>query len=751
MAYNTEKKEVQKQPVIEVHKEYFEGMYVRCIYSSERYGVSIAVYRGSSGELCTVTGNMLPTTRNVKYIFCGKWVENPNYGTQFKSESHDVKIGNDKDNIVAYLSSGIIKGIGKKLAKNIVDKYGLETLTIMDNDIYALSHVKGVSVKKIDKIKDSYRENRMSQECVIALGKFGISPKLAVKVYQKFKENALDIIREKPYMLALISGITFPMADGIAQKTAEYERNYERFKICATYVLLNNENNAFKDIIGQRPAGSIGMDKDDFGKVMLTLLKFKDIDGTYILEQTIRMINDRQLVYKKTEDGCFIFLTGMYRIEEATASHIFRIASKKEDIKENLDELIEKAERELGITLCDEQKMAVKTAMTTNLSIIIGPPGTGKTTTIQVISKLYKWIFKGKRVFLAPSGKAASRIRESAHETAMTVHAGASIGTEIICDLVDEEIKIENSLVVVDEMSMLDARTAYQLFSSIDENCRVVLCGDDEQLPSVGAGAVLRDLIDSHCITVTVLSHIFRQGKDTNIYTNSMKIRHGDANLSFGEDFQLIECNETKKMENLMVEEYLRRVKEFGIENVMMITPFRDHDAGVMVLNEKVQKVYNPGSTLRREIKYGNDVYRVGDVVMQLKNDNELDIANGDIGIVQDITLEDDEYEMFVKFTEGEKIYTKANLDEITLAYAYTVHKSQGSEAKCVITCLHSMHSVMLKRNMFYTAVTRAKENVIIFGQKKAITDAINNEDKSKRNTSLKMHLKTKFGELMPL
>ena len=733
------------------NREYFEGIYVRCIYSSEKHGVSIAIYRGNDGGSYTITGNMLPTTKNVKYVFSGKWVENQKYGTQFKAESHEVKVGNDKDNIIAYLSSGIIKGIGKKLAGKIVDKFGDKTLEIMDNDIYALTHVQGVSVKKVDKIKDSYRENGMSQECVITLGKYGISPKLAVKAYQRFKENTMQIIKEKPYMLSVVSGITFPVADGIAEKTEEYERNYERFKMCATYVLLNNENNMFKDIIGQRPAGSIGMDKDDFGKVMLSLLRFKNVNGSFILEQTIRMINDRQLVYKKTEDGCFIFLAGMYRIEEATAAHILRIASKKEEITENLDALIEKAEKVLKISLCKEQKEAVVKAMTSNLSLIIGPPGTGKTTTIKVISLLYRWIFKGQRIFLAPSGKAASRIRETTNETAMTVHSGAGIGTDLICDLIDEEIKMQDSLVVVDEMSMLDARTAYQLFASIDESCKVVLCGDDEQLPSVGAGAVLRDLIDSHVINVTELSIIYRQGAGSNIYQNSLKIRKGESDLIYGSDFRLIECNETKKMEEEMVRKYLEKIKEFGISNVMMISPFRDHDAGVYVLNEKVQQEYNPVAAASKEVKYGSNIFRIGDVVMQLKNDTENNVVNGDIGMIVSIDFDEDDYEMRVQFIDSIKVYNKTNIEELILAYAYTVHKSQGSEAKCVITCLHMMHSLMLKRNMFYTAVTRAKEEVIIFGQEKAIIQAINTQDKSKRNTSLKMHLRTKFGELMPL
>lgn len=726
-----------------IEKQVPEGIFYKAIYSNEKYGTSIALYKAKDDSIFTVTGVMLPTVKNVCYHFNGEWVNNQKYGIQFKASDYSEIVNSDRDSIISYLSSGIIKGIGKVTAARIYDRFGERTMEVFDTDIESLRGIRGITEKKLIKIKESYMENRMAQDVVLTLAKYGIHAKTATKAYTYFKEETKDVIATKSYLLCLIPGITFEVADRISPRDREYEFDYERFKMCARYVLLRNESGFFANITNNFTSGSIGMDKDEFGLVMFRLLRFKDLSKDFVLEKTIQMIKEGELCYKKIDSGNVLMLPGLYNIENAIADDLIRL-NRKKNFYSDLDKWIEEAEVYFKIVLSAEQKLAVKSCFQNKLSLIIGPPGTGKTTTIKVIAYIYKRAVSNNMVFLAPSGKAASRIKETTGETAYTVHSGCEIGTEIINDLAQESIKFSNLLVVVDEMSMLDARTAYQLFSSIGSDCTVVLSGDDEQLQSVGAGAVLRDIIDSDVITKTYLNMVYRQGNDTNIYLNAFKMRSGNTDLTYGGDFQFVEIHDTEAMQNAMLQTYINKVAQYGIENVMLISPFKEHAAGVKILNELAQAYVNAPSPSRKEVKALGGIFRIGDRVMQLKNDSETGVVNGDVGVISYITDDGDDYVLTVDYADQKKEYNKSNIEELTLAYASTVHKSQGSEAKCVITCIHSMHSRMLKRNIIYTAITRAKEEVIIFGEMAAMNRAILTQDKEKRYTALKNLLQAK-------
>lgn len=730
-----------------------EGIFCREIYHNEQYGTTIARYKDKQGYEFTVTGVMLPISKNITYRFSGEWVFHAKYGEQYKAESYEEVIGNDKESLITYLSSGIIQGIGKVTAERIVKHFGNRTLEILDNDIHRLMEIKGISEKKINNIKESYKKSRQARDIILTLGKYGISPKIAMEVFQKYKGNSMDIIKNKPYRLSSISGISFTVADSMAEKTAEYECDPERFNSCAWYVLLANENNSFRNIIGNRPGGSLGMDKDDFGKVMYKLLRYKNINEQYILSNTIRMIKEGSLIYRKADGKCLLFLPGIYRIESETANHIYRLATVKTKDITDIEKLIEDAQRFYKISLSPEQREAIRKAFTNNLSMIIGPPGTGKTTLIKCISYIYKKKYRNSLQFVAPSGMAASRIKETTQENASTVHRTLGIGTETLMDVAhgNEEYIIRDCLLDVDEMSMMDSRTAYRMFSAIKSDCKVVICGDDEQLQSVSAGAVLRDMIDSGVIPTTYLKYVYRQSSEKANYTNSFLIRDGNANLHYDDTFRFVEIDDPQKMEDEMIRLYLEKIKEYGIKNVMLISPFKEHSAGVKNLNNRIQSMLNPLKGGAQEVKGASGIIlRVGDEVMNLKNGSDDNpVVNGEIGTVEFISISGDDFKVAVKFSDSEKEYTKENIKDLTLAYAYTVHKAQGSEAKCVITCIHQMHSVMLKRNIYYTAITRARDEVITFGQKAAMQKAIITEDKSKRNTFLKTLLKMKFGEFV--
>lgn len=736
--------------MMEMGKETVEGIFSREIYGNSQYGTTIALYKNKTGNEFTVTGTLLPTGKNITYHFEGEWVNHTKYGKQFKAESFNENIGDDKESIIAYLSSGLIPGVGKVLASKIVARFGKLTMEVMDCDIDRLSEVKGISVKKLEGIKKSYKQNRQAQDVILKLGKYGISPKLAMEVFQIYKDKSMDVIEHQSYKLSIIPGIPFALADSISDKTERYELDHDRFCFCARYVLMANERNSFRNIIGDRPNGSLGMDKDDFGRVLYHLLYYKSINTKYILDKSIQLIKEKNVVYRNVDGKSLFYLPGIYRIELETANHMYRLATEDVDMIPDLEKYINDAEMLFKIDLSDEQREAIKKAFNHNLSVVIGPPGTGKTLLIRMISYIYKRIFGKKMYFVAPSGRAASRIKETTGEDAATVHSALGIGTEILTDTISiEEYVIRDCLLVVDEMSMIDTRTAYRLFASIQSDCRIVICGDDEQLPSVGAGAVLRDIIDSRVLPMTYLQRVYRQSNDKSNYINSFLVRAGKTDLYYDNTFRFIEEDDPKQMENGMIQMYLEKVREYGVKNVMLISPFKEHDAGVKALNDRIQNIINPPALNRKEVNAAGAVIRIGDEVMNLKNDKENNVVNGEIGTVCFIRFDDSGFAVGVKFPDSEKEYTKDNINELTLAYAYTVHKAQGSEARCVITCIHKMHTVMLKRNIYYTAITRARDEVITYGQKSAMKQAIMTGDKSQRNTLLKILLRMRFGEFV--
>lgn len=723
------------------------GKYNRTIYQSASYGVSIALYDTKSGAI-VVTGAMLPTAKNLSYEFTGSHLVHPKYGKQFKAISFTEYIDNTEAAIIEYLSSGVIKGIGKKTATKIVARFGTDTIKVLEESIDVLRQIPGISEKKFEKIKETFEAAKASRESMLLLAKYGISQKLAAKAYKMFQSDTPKIIAETPYLLCFVPGITFPVADSIGEhKEESYETSYERFKCCARYCLYQNEQNGLKPYIGDRTAGSIGMDKNDFGKAMLSLLYRKKISGEFICNNTIRMIKEGELIYRTLEDGSqLLALPGMYALEKSIAENVYRLC-KNTPAKADLRCLLAEAEKQTGVTLGAMQRKAVLNVFSNGLSIICGPPGSGKTTTIKVIAYIYKKLYKGEIHFLAPTGKAAARIKESSGYEASTIHSAISIGTDLINEPVEKEVIFEDCLLCVDELSMLDVRVASQLFQSIGDGVITVLCGDPDQLQSVGAGSVLRDLIGSNNVPVTKLDTVYRQAKGGQIYENTDRIRKGNAQMLEGGEFNFHEFSDTEAMEDYLVKLYLEKIDEFGIENVMLISPFREHNAGVNALNRRIHEILSPIGVNDTIFEYGSTYFRKGDLVMQLKNTAE-GVVNGDIGMVSGIGKKDGEDCLYVTFADGITLsYTKDNIEDIALAYCYTVHKSQGSEAKCVITSCHSMHSVMLKRNNIYTAITRAKAEVHICGERRAFERAVHTEDKGMRHTFLCSLLKKQFGD----
>lgn len=738
--------------------EKISGKLKNIIWSHPEKGVCIAVYQGK-GTPFTVIGAYLPASKRATFTFEGEWVNSPKYGLQFKASYFEEYIGTDKDSIADYLGSGKIKGIGKTTAQKIVEYFGENTLEILDDDFMRITEVKGISKKKAERIRDAYFSTRAARHLIMEFGKHGLGAGYALKAYEIYGKYAEKYLTEAPYKLSAISGVSFTMADALGPKTEEYERNPERFLYATNFVLKENENGKWSQNFENEPAGSTAMKRQDLESILLTLLRQSTLTVTDIHTQLSDFIEKGVFININVGNDILIQKVGMYQLENKIAERLKILSGTLAFSLDEIQRAISLAEEELGISLCEEQKEAVTKAFTNSLSLIVGPPGTGKTTVIQVISYVYNYLYPHKdEIFVAPSGKAASRMRESTGKVAHTIHSYFHLPASNISAPLPIEMMQENALIVIDEVSMLDAGCACQLFSSIGKNCIVVLCGDDEQLPSVSAGAVLRDIIESNALPVTVLRRVYRQTQGFTPYENAMRIRGGNDNLTFDDDFRMHECEILQDCEDAMIIDYQHFVEEYGLDNVMMLSPFKKNAAGVFQLNKRVQAIINPPDNAKKEYKTGDTLLRVGDIVLNLKNTTNMagePIVNGDVGKL--LSIEEDEdgcVFLRVKYAHDDgdiyMIYSEKEAKYLTLGYAFTIHKAQGSQAKVVLVCTHMSHYVMLKRNVYYTAITRAKSKVVTYGQKKAIKLAINTVDTARRRTTLKTQIQDIF-DIHPL
>ena len=713
--------------------------YQKSYNPEDGYTINICEMNGSK---VTIKGYFLPSENRLLYKYTGTWVESIKYGKQFKAETFKEEIKNDRESICEYLSCGVIKGIGIKTAINIYDMFGTNTLNILDKEPDELLKVKGITKGKLEKITISYQENKYMKAVLELLLPYDIPAKQCFKIYDKFKMNSTKIIKETPYRLLEVSGIGFRTADTIAAAKKLPKDSKERFCACAKYVLQKNEAN-----------GNTCIEENAFGFKMKKALNTPLLNGKRINERTIDMIREKKLIYKKIIKNVngmnvkkgYIFLPTTYNVECEIAQEICRIKNEPIEIIENVDRLIADAERDLRIKLDDEQKKAVKESLISSICVITGGPGTGKTTIIRVIAYIYKKVYPMyPLIFLAPTGKAARRIKESTGYRSSTVHSFLHIREEGISE--EDEEEIYNSLVGCDEFSMMDIWVTLKLVKAVREGNRLILIGDANQLPSVGAGAVLRDVINSNAVKVIRLKKLYRQNANSKIKSNCEKISLGRTDIEEGSDFHIYEVTDLEKIQNLMVENYIKSVNKYGIQNVMCLCPYKKYKAGVFEMNTEIQNRINPHKNGELEVKKNGMYFRENDIVMQLKNENV--VSNGDVGIIRHISNTNDALEVYVEFYNDETVkYKSDDLDKLTLAYAITIHKSQGSEVAKVITCLTKDHITMIKRNLPYTDFSRAVEEVDFYGSREALEEAIRNDDTEKRDTILWYSLKVNDGQ----
>ena len=679
-------------------------------------GVVKAVYKTESGEvLCK--GLALPQNKHLTYAFTGRY-EKDEYGLCFVVTDHMVITFDD---ILSFLKSGTIKGIGKKTAVKIYNEFKDDSLDVIENEPNKLTKIEGISSKKADNINKEYKRSKNDHLFIGYLNNFGICAKYVPMIKKLLKDTygtgSFDTFKENPYIICNIPQLSFEEADAIAKKEGVNLSTYDRFIACAMYVLRKNEK-----------SGNTGMEVQDFGRRLLRILGEENFSKKEINKNINRLVKKGIVKVYNLKGEQFVFLSSVVVIEETTAKNILRVLNDKRNTLPY--------EMPFNITIDDVQEKAVRSALDNPLSIITGSPGTGKTTIIKVINQLYEYLYpKNERIFLAPTGKAARKIEEATGQKAKTAHSFLRLfeGRDD-----KEDVKINDALVVVDEFSMCDSLLAYHLFNAIRDNCTVVIVGDKDQLPSVGAGAVLSDMIESGIIPTVSLTHIYRQDDTSSIYLNAQKVNNGKGDFIVDNAFHMTQCNSLETAKNEMIEEYLRMVGKYGVENTMCLCPYKENTAGVKQMNKFLQHMVNNNTEY---VEGNNECFRVGDPVMYLKNTK--DASNGDIGVVTELS------ENSVNIKINNKDVKIDDFSLITLCYAMSVHKAQGSESDGVIFTLMEDHSAFLYRKIPYVAISRAKKEFSLFCQKEAIAKALNNKGEVKRITLLEYFLKYNSGQFV--
>ena len=674
----------------------------------------------------TAVGYHLVSTNVVEAELDGNW-EQSKHGLQLSVTTCKQIVPTDQAGVLAYLSSGIIKGVGPEIAKAIVAKFGDKTMEILDQNPQQLLSIRGIARTKLKTIVASYEETKALSDLMIYLAPFGVSMKKAAMIKEEFGDQSLQIVKTDPFQLCRIKGFGFMTVDSIARKTKVSLKHPMRYAGAINYVLDE-----------ARVSGHLFLSVDETVGRCYDLLN-SDCEAEVVSEGEIRQaISNERLESRIYVEGTRVYLSYERMCEVKAAKRIVSMILQ-EDFEEiyDLDEKIDQAEQTLKQKLAPSQRKAVKLCLSHPISIMTGGPGSGKTTTLRFILDIYKKEYPSNEILLAaPTGRASRRMAEQTGMFASTLHSALGLITDEESPLNDTEL-LPADLIVVDEFSMVDMRLAYILLERIKPGAQLLIVGDADQLPSVGAGNVLREMIRSEKVPTAVLDTIFRQASNSRIIVNAHAINHNDTHLQYGDDFQMLEVQNAEDAAQLVVKNYLQEVSQHGLENVQILSPFRKRGAVASnALNETIRDLVNPASKRKMELKCGSRVFRVGDRIMQTANRNG--VSNGDVGLITGMVKVDDEVFVDIRLLDGRELrYSKDMMEDVEFSYCLTIHKSQGQEYPVIIVPLLKEHYIMLRRNLLYTAVTRAKAKVILIGQRQAVYIAIHKCDVGQRNTVL--------------
>ena len=681
----------------------------------------------------------------------GDYTDHPTYGKQFKVESFEEKAPEDEEAIERYLGSGAIRGIGLALAARIVRRFKADTFRIIEEEPERLAEVKGISERKAMEIADQVNEKRDLRQAMIFLQQYGITMNLAVKVYQQYGQEVYGIIRENPYRLADdIEGVGFRTADEIAVRVGIRMDSDFRIRSGILYVLLQASTE-----------GHTYLPEEELTRRTGQLL---EVGEEQIEKQYMDLAIERKIIMKQGENQTQIYAASFYYMEANTATMLKQLNVSYDVPDLEIEERVRRIEKQTGMELDEHQMTAVKEAVRNGLLIITGGPGTGKTTTINTIIKYFE--MEGLDIFLAaPTGRAAKRMSETTGFEARTIHrmlelnggVDGAAGVER-----NEQNPLETDVVIIDEMSMVDISLMHALLKAVAVGTRLILVGDVNQLPSVGPGSVLRDIIRSHECNVVMLTKIFRQASTSDIIVNAHKINQGEEVMLDNKsmDFFFLKRYDADVIISVVLQLIKQKLPKFVDAtpyDIQVLTPMRKGLLGVERLNGILQRYLNPPSPQKREKEHGDILFREGDKIMQTRNNYQLEweirtkyglsvdkgtgVFNGDMGIVREIN--DFAETMTVEFDEGRMVeYPYKLLDELELAYAITIHKSQGSEYPAVVIPLLSGPSMLMNRNLLYTAVTRARKCVTLVGNEVTFAQMVQNTSQQKRYSGLCDRLK---------
>ena len=715
-----------------------------------------------SGE-ATIVGT-LPCISEGEVVRCvGRWVVNDRFGLQFQVEFYESVVPSTEEGLRKYLSSGAVPGIGKKFAKRLVDRFGMELVDVIENEPERLREVHGFGTRRIAVLREAWEEQRQVRRIMVFLHSHGIGTLLALKIYKKYGNNSVQIVQQNPYILALeISGIGFVKADRIAQSLGFQMDSLERAEAGIAYVL-------------EQAAMGEGHCLLPLRELVSRAAELLEVDTWVVVQGLSRLLETRLAILENTdhsrevqledlaEQGSSlaqlieqedaeapehaVYSRSLLWAERDAAAKLTALKSAESSMPPiKIEKAIQWAQQTVTITLSEEQREALRLALKEKVLVITGGPGTGKTTLINCLSEI--WAYKKVKFFLAaPTGRAAKRMSEVTGRDASTIHRMLEFSPKAGRFLRDEKDPLDCDAIVLDESSMLDISLTSSLLRAVPDEATLILVGDVDQLPSVGPGNVLRDIIASHVIPSVRLTEIFRQARRSRIVINAHRVNAGympdlEPPEDEGEsDFYFIECETQAKVlstiKTLVAERIPRKFEFDRITDIQVLSPMHKGPVGVENLNIELQELLNPTG---ERIIFGGRSFRTNDKVMQIKNNYTKEVFNGDTGTI--IEAEEEEGVLKVLFGDKEVEYTKTDVEELVLAYAASVHKAQGSEYPAVVIPMVTQHYMLLQRNLLYTAISRGKKLVVLVGSRKAIGLAVNNNRVAKRYTNLENRLR---------
>lgn len=738
--------------------ENIQGLVEHIIYRNDDNGYTVMSIQSQGDDIVCV--GTLSTLSEGEYIKAeGEFVDHPSYGEQFKISSYDLEMPEDIFSIERYLGSGAIRGVGPALAGRIVKKFKQETFRIIEEEPERLSEIKGISERKAREIYEQFHDKQDMRQAMMFLGKYGITTAYAVKIYNEYGSRLYDVIRENPYQLAEdITGIGFRLADEIARQAGIGQDSDFRIRSGIIYMLLQGTLSGHTYIPAE-------------------LLKTKtaqmlEISPEHLDKHLMDLNIDKKVVLKTIGEELAVYAASYYYTELNTARMLLNLNIREDVDIPSLERMIARIEENENLQLDGLQRKGVMEAARNGVLVITGGPGTGKTTTINSIIKYFEYMGMDIRL-AAPTGRAAKRMTEATGYEAQTIHrmlelSGMPDESAVAKFERNEQNPLETDVIIIDEMSMVDINLMHSLLKAVMVGTRLILVGDVNQLPSVGPGNVLKDIICSHCFNVVKLTKIFRQAMDSNIITNAHRINAGEPIVLDNKhpDFFCLKRFDVNSIIGVMValiRDKLPKFVQASSYDIQVLTPMRKGELGVERLNVILQQYLNPPSPDKKERAHRLGVFREGDKVMQIKNNYQLEwevvnrygipidkgvgVFNGDLGIVKEINLFAEQ--MTIEFDEGRRIqYGFSQLDELELAYAITIHKSQGSEYPAVVIPLLAGPRMLFNRNILYTSVTRAKTCVALVGSDAVIQKMIQNKSEQNRFSSLSTRIVELSGQI---